>query len=272
MALSLPSEQPRSTARAILPTLAWTALALVFTGPVICRSLALEAGGEEKAAVPLVLLSLGVTVIGLATLAIIWRRIVARLGNAGLATIASIAALQFTVSYAARVLGAVAGALLGPMYVFIDGLGSKGLSCLFLGVLVALLPRPGALALALFTLFSLNVLASGQVGLSALLFLTVSIVLHEVLAAALGLTIGNAEQPRISRASRYWFATRVGLAIGLAHGLSLYAQYELFEVLLRLYFDTWYKIAVSVITGFLFGGIGAAMGALVGLRLRRAAP
>jgi hypothetical protein len=102
--------------------------------------------------------------------------------------------------------------------------------------------------------------------------LTVSIVLHEVLAAALGLTIGNAEQPRISRASRYWFATRVGLAIGLAHGLSLYAQYELFEVLLRLYFDTWYKIAVSVITGFVFGGIGAAMGALVGLRLRRAAP
>ena len=60
------------------------------------------------------------------------------------------------------------------------------------------------------------------------------------------------------RASRYWFATRVGLAIGMANGLSLYAQYELFEVLLRLYFDTWYKIAVSLITGFVFGGIGAA--------------
>jgi hypothetical protein len=158
------------------------------------------------------------------------------------------------------------------MYVFIDGIGSKGLSCLFLGVLVALLPRPGALALALFTLFSLNVLASGQVGLSALLFLTVSVVLHEGLAAALGLTIGNTEQPRTSRTARYWFAVRVGLAVGMANGLSLYAQYELFEVLLRLYFDLWYKIAVSVITGLVFGGIGAAVGAIIGLRLRRAAP
>ena len=42
-------------------------------------------------------------------------------------------------------------------------------------------------------------------------------------------------------------------------------EYALFEVLLRLYFDTWYKIAVSLITGFVFGGIGAAIGAIIGL-------
>lgn len=272
MALSFPSDRPRTNAQAAIPALAWVVLGLLFTAPVVCRSLALEAGGEEQSAIPLVLSSLGITAAGLGTLAIFWRRIVASLGNAGLATIASIAALQFTVSYAARVLGSVAGAVLGPMYVFVDGIGSKGLSCLFLGVLVALLPRPGALALALFTLFSLNVLASGQVGLSALLFLTVSIVLHEGFAAALGLTSGDAEQPRTSRATRFWFAARVGLAIGAANGLSLYAQYALFEVLLRLYFDTWYKIAVSLITGFVFGGAGASIGAIIGLRLRRAAP
>ncbi|HVU88564.1 MAG TPA: hypothetical protein VHD36_14685 [Pirellulales bacterium] len=272
MSVSLEPNQPRPILQAVAPVLGWGALGLLFTLPVICRSLALEAGGEDRTAVPLVLSSLGVTAAGLGSLVIFWKGIVARLGNAGLATIASIAALQFTVSYAARVLGSVAGAILGPMYVFVDGVGSKGLSCLFLGVLVALLPRPGALALALSTLFSLNVLASGQVGLTALLFLTVSIVLHEGLAAALGLTVGKAEDPRTSRAARLWFSARVGLAIGAANGLSLYTQYALFEVLLRLYFDAWYKIAVSLITGFIFGGIGASIGALVGLRLRRAAP
>ena len=246
-------------------------LGLLFTVPVVCRSLALEAGGEEKTAVPLVLLSLGVTAVGLAAPRDLWRRIVGQLGNAGLATIASIAALQFTVSYAARVLGSVAGAERLETDVRLHRrYRQQG----------AQLPVPGRVgrpiatsrgagAGVLFTLFSLNVLASGQVGLSALLFLTVSVVLHEGLAAALGLTIGNAEQPRTS-ASRYWFATRVGLAIGMANGLSLYAQYELFEVLLRLYFDTWYKIAVSLITGFVFGGIGRS--AMIGLRLRRAAP
>ena len=115
--------------------------------PVVCKSLALEAAGQEQGSAGLVLLSLGVAGAGFGTLAIYWRRIVAGLGNAGLATIASIAGLQFLVAYASRVIGSVAGAILGPMYVFIDGIGSKGLSCLFLGVLVALLPQPGALSL-----------------------------------------------------------------------------------------------------------------------------
>jgi hypothetical protein len=272
MVVSLESDRPRSMVRALAPVVGWAALVMLFTVPVICRSLALEATGERRAAVGLVLASLVATAVGATALAIFWRRIVARLGNAGLATIASIAALQFTVSYAARLLGSVAGAILGPMYIFVDGIGSKGLSCLFLGVLVALLPRPGALTLSLFTLFALNILASGQVGLSAVLFLTVSIVLHETLAAALGLTVGEAHSPRTTPAVRYWFAVRTGMAIGLANALTLYAQYAVAEVLLRLYFDTWYKIAVAVVTGLIYGGIGAGCGALIGLRLRRAAP
>ncbi len=257
--------------RAFWPVLGWGTLGLAFTVPVVCKSLALEAAGQEQGSAGLVLLSLGVAGAGFGTLAIFWRRIVAQLGNAGLATIASIAGLQFLVAYASRVIGSVAGAILGPMYVFIDGIGSKGLSCLFLGVLVALLPQPGALSLVLLTLFVLNVLASGQIGLVAFVFLAVAIVLHEGLAAALGLTIGRHAR-RESMDRRWSFALRAGLAIGLANALSLYSQYALYEVLLRLHFDAWYKLSVSIVTGLIFGGIGAGCGALLGCRLRRTAP
>ena len=154
---------------------------------------------------------------------------------------------------------------------FVDGIGSKGLSCLFLGMLVALLPRPGVLALSLATLFLLNVITSGQVGLVALVFVAVTIALHEVLAAGLGVTTGPRRRPT-TNAADWSFAIRAGLAIGLANALALHAQYALFELLLRLYFDEWYKLAVSLVTGLLFGGVGALCGARLGLRLRRTAP
>ena len=102
---------------------------------------------------------------------------------------------------------------------FVDGIGSKGLSCLFLGMLVALLPRPGVLALSLATLFLLNVITSGQVGLVALVFVAVTIALHEVLAAGLGVTTGPRRRPT-TNAADWSFAIRAGLAIGLANALA----------------------------------------------------
>ncbi len=273
MAISPGIDGRHPAGRAFWPAVGWGTIGLAFVVPVVCKSLALEAAGQEQGSAGLVLMSLGLAGAGFGTLAIYWRRIVARLGNAGLATIASIAGMQFLVAYASRVIGSVAGAILGPLYVFIDGIGSKGLSCLFLGVLVALLPQPGALSLALLTLFALNVLASGQIGLVAFVFLAVTIVLHEGLAAALGLTIGRSARRDIQvQATRWSFAMRTGLAIGLANALSLYSQYALYEVLLRLHFDTWYKLSVSIVTGLIFGGIGAGCGALLGCRLRRTAP
>ena len=205
-------------------------LGLAFTVPVVCKSLVLEAAGQEQGSAGLVLLSLAVSAAGFGTLAMYWRRIVAELGNAGLATIASIAGLQFLVAYASRVIGSVAGAILGPMYVFIDGIGSKGLSCLFLGVLVALLPRPSAVAGATHALRT-DVLASGQVGLVALVFLAVAIVLHEGLAASLRLTTGRGRgatrQPAVGRSP-----CEPDWRLVWQTALSLYSQYALYEVLL----------------------------------------
>jgi len=271
--MSAPSsfDQTQSAAHRLTAVVVWLLLALLFAVPVVCESLALEAGGDQDRSALLVLLALAITAVGGVVLVASWQRIVRSVGNEGLATIASIASLQFLVSYASRLVGSVAATALGPLYVFVDGLGSKGLSCLFLGVLVALLPRPGVLTLALLTLFALNVITSGQVGLTALVFVTVSIALHESLAALCGVTIAG---PRSIREARtpWQFVLGAGLAIGLANACALYTQYALYEVLLRLYFDTWYKLSVSIVTGLLFGGSGAACGVILGLRLRKVAP
>jgi hypothetical protein len=265
---------PEPTSRAggqLSAALGWTAVGVIFAAPLVCESLAQESDGRLESSAVLVLLSLVVAAAAFFTLAIFWRRIVLSIGNRGLATIASIAALQFAVSYAAQIAGYVAGAFLGPFYVFIDGLGSKGLSCLFIGVLVTLLPRPGALALALLTVFTLNAITSGQIGILAVVFIAISVALHEGLAAVLGVTTGRGPRSAVDAAD-WSFVIRVGIAIGLANALAMYAQYALYELLLRLYFDKWYKLSVAVVTGLVFGGVGAGCGALIGLRLRRTAP
>lgn len=263
-------EQPRSSSP-LLVAAVWGGLAAALAVPVICESLARETGTSQQGGTRLVILTLAVTLATGVVLAATWRRVVANIGNAGLATISVVAGLQFAVSYASRLVGYVLGAALGPMYIFVDGIGSKGLSCLFLGLLVALIPKPGVMALALATLFVLNLFTSGQAGLVAIIFVTVSLGLHELLGAALGVTTGRKPTPAAGWTDGS-FVLRVGLTIGLANGLALYAQYALYELLLRLYFDEWYKLSVSLVTGFLFGGSGAACGAVLGLRLRRTAP
>ncbi len=261
----------QSVSHRLIAALGWTFLALLFAVPVVCESLAAETAGAGDRSPLLVILALAVAAGGALTAILCGPRTVRSLGNEGLVTIASIASLQFLVSYAARLVGALVAAALGPMYVFVDGLGSKGLSCLFLGVLVTLLPRPGVLSLALLTLFALNVVTSGQVGLTALVFVAVSIALHEVLAAACGVTRGAALDkagPKLP----WRFVLGTGLAVGAANAGALYVQYALYEVLLRLYFDTWYKLSVALVTGLVFGGVGAACGVVLGWRLRRIAP
>lgn len=265
----------------------WTVAFVVFAAPLVLQSLALQSMQTSatdaettlllRRSTLLVLASLLVTTLTTAVLAIYWNRVVRRIGNAGLATIAMMAGMQFSVAYAARLIGSLAGALLGPFYIFVDGVGSKGLTCLVLGALVALLPLPGVMALELITVFVLNAITTGTLGLVALLFIAITIALHESLAVALGVTIGR-DRPALGETSAsltrvtWSFAIRVGLTIGLAQCLSLLAQYEMSMALFRLHFDVWYKVSVSVITGLVFGGVGATCGAFLGGRLRRVAP
>ena len=179
MAISPGSDMRQPVSRAFWPVLGWGTLGLAFTVPVVCKSLALEAAGRNKArpgsfccrwAWPEPDSAAGDLLA--------WHR--SQLGNAGLATIASIARLQFlpyrrgsSARSPARCWGRFMCSLMG---------WEQGACCLFLGVFVALLPRPVLFARAGDAVFA-QCIASGQIGLLALVFLAVTIALNEGFAA-----------------------------------------------------------------------------------------
>jgi hypothetical protein len=155
-----------------------------------------------------------------------------------------------------------------------------------------LVPRPGAFAISSLTVFAANALFTGQLGVVDVLFVTVSMVTAEACLALFGVTtraqggdcklqiancklqiVGTGGSAGWSEARALWLlVVRVGLAIGVANMATLYAQFCLVQVAYRLSFADWYVAALSLVTGLLYGSIGAGLGVLVGSRLRQVAP
>jgi hypothetical protein len=199
------------------------------------------------------------------------RRIVNRIGVEGLSMIGMVAGMHFAVSYVSRLGGGVLAALLGPFAIFVASLGSEGLVCLLLGVVVTLVPRVGTLAVSSLAVFVLNALVSGQLGLADVLYVTVSAALGEAALAALGVTTG-AWRHRPAKRPGAAVVLRVALALGLANAATLYAQFCLTQVLFRLFYAGWYVAAVALLAGLCYGACGAALGALLGGELKRTMP
>jgi hypothetical protein len=223
-------------------------------------------------------IALGITSLCIACSAIAWclapwmaRRIIRRIGIEGLTTIALLSGAHFIVAYASRLIGYVLAGVSGPFAVFLAGIGNEGLTSLLVAALLVLAPRVGVIALSNLTVFCLQALFTGQLGFVDILMVTISIVIQESFAWLLGVTRGSAlAQWRRDRTSPA-ILVRVGLAIGLGNAMTLYAQFCLVQTLYRLYFATWYVLAVAVITGLLYGGLGGLGGASLGLQLRRTA-
>lgn len=206
------------------------------------------------------------------TFAVGGRRWIGALGTTSLATIGMLAALHFAVSFGSRVVGDVIAAVTGPFAVFLAGIGNEGLTCLVLAALVVLVPRPGTVTVSSLTVFLLNAMFSGQFGLLDVVFVTVSIVCNEVLLALSGVTSRRAANTGTSATLSKWSQRgRTAAAIGIANGLVLFAQFCLMQLLVRLFFATWYVTSVALVVGLLYGTIGALAGAALGQRLRSTA-
>lgn len=221
----------------------------------------------------------GVAAAALVTTLLAWigfatfgRRMIGGLGTTALAVIGMLAALHFAVSFGSRVAGDVIAAFAGPFAIFISGIGNEGLTCLVLAALVVLVPRPGTVTVSSLTVFLLNAMFTGQFGLVDVIFVTVSIVCTELLLALAGVTThlraGVNSTTTFSAWSERW---RTAAALGLANGLVLFAQFCLMQVLVRLFFATWYVAAVALVAGLLYGSAGALAGAALGQRLRSTA-
>lgn len=184
--------------------------------------------------------------------------------NRELTTIAVLAALHFAVSFAARMAGGVLYVFLGPWSTFVDGIGGEGIPCLLLAVTITLVPRVGTASYAILTVWLLNAIVSGTFSITSMVQVSVSVVLHEFILAASGITLGGRR--------RKGEIARTALAIGLANAAVSYTQFFIAIELYHLQFPMLFVHQVSLITGFGYGAIGAAVGAAWGRRLRRTAP
>ncbi len=191
------------------------------------------------------------------------------LGTEGLALIGLVASVHFAISFAFRLVGDVSASLLGPLAIFVAGIGHEALSTAIVAALLVLLPRPGTFSLSVLTLFLLNAMFTGQLGISDFVFVMVSMIWGECLLALCGVTRGSAfRQPSSDApAANLW---RMAVALGVANFGTLVVQFCLVQVLHRLYYAAWYVVAVALITGLVYGGIGAALGTRLGYRIRRA--
>lgn len=191
--------------------------------------------------------------------------------NRELSTIAMLATLHFAASFVAKLAASVLYALFGPFYIFPDGLGGEMLPCLLLAAAVTLVPRVGTATLSIAVVALLNAIVGGSFAFSSLILAAVSITVHELVLGTLGLTLKSKLVHATSRVSTS-LLIRTALAIGIANALTLYAQYFVSIRFYRLHFDTWFVHAAAVITGLLYGAVGAALGTVWGFRLRRTSP
>ena len=201
-------------------------------------------------------------------------RCVARRGhfdNRELATIAMLATLHFAASFVAKLAASVFYALLGPYYIFPDGIGGEILPCLLLAAAVTLVPRVGTAALSIAVVALLNGIVGGSFAVVSLVLVLVSVTIHELVLGTAGVTL---ESPLAKPTAHLTtsLAMRTAMAIGVANALTLYAQYFISMRFYKLHFDMWFVHAAALITGLLYGAIGAAIGTAWGFQLRRTAP
>jgi hypothetical protein len=218
---------------------------------------------------PILFVSLGLSLVGWLVVALRFSRIVAAVGNEGLAIIGLFAGLQFAVSFAAAIADTAFFAITGPFAPFIMGLGDEGARCLLLAVLVTILPRPGVLMLSSVTVALLNAIVSGNLNMSVPLFVGVGAMTGEACLAILRVTTGSAFQSPRQKPSG-WMIARMAAAIGFANGVKLLVQFCLYFLIFRVPSNALYITAVAGM-GLVYGAPGAALGTIIGYRLRRTA-
>lgn len=206
----------------------------------------------------------GLSVAGVAVALAFGRRLTEAIGVDGMTRIALLAVLHFTVSFSAKIVNTVLTAVAGPYALFVSGIGGEILPSFVQAVTVAVVRRPGALALSNLTVALLNGICAGQLGPLDVWLAIVGAALGELCLFAVGATQWPAPRAVASRSWPY----RCALGLAIYNGGTWFLQYSVYEVAYGLYFPVSYVAAVTLIVGIAYGGAGAMVGALWGVRLR----
>lgn len=181
-----------------------------------------------------------------------------RARTAELTTVAVFATLTFVVAAAAAVITSAAGALLGPFQTFFTNLLDDALQYALLATLVALLPRPGVVAMAVLVAFLMRGIALGGFDPASVALLPGRIFWLEVCLWLAGITRSSRwlDEGR----ARRWL--RLGAGFATASACSAAGALVTQMALYRLHYAGWYLVAVVLGPGFLY--VWAACGLATG--------
>jgi hypothetical protein len=186
------------------------------------------------------------------------RRWLEEAATSELMTISLFGSALFVVGTASDILSMAVGAVLGPFATVVTGLVSDVGRYVLLGTLLALLPRPGILSLALCTGFVLRGVAMGSFAPADLLYLGASVAFHELAAWISGLSRGR--EATWARLSGAFGGAAVAVTLS---GLWLHV------ILYRLFFATWYVALQVLVPGLLYTVIACRLAAPFAASLRK---
>lgn len=206
--------------------------------------------------------------LGWASIFALGGRLTRQLRTVDLVTIGLFASLSFVVGAAGQLLGLGVATVLGPFAPFITGVIEHAFRVGLLATLVATVPRPGVVGLAIIVGWLAAALALGSFHPAHLLYLGVSVLAHEVGLWCAGLTRTTAwrDEPRV----RIW--ARLVLGFGVPNALGLAASVIVSIVLYRLWFSPLYVAALVLGPGFLYVAIGSWWATSLIRSLRAVAP
>ncbi len=182
-----------------------------------------------------------------------------------LMTIALFGSALFLVGTAADLVAMGVGALLGPLSSIVTGLLSDLGRYTLLATLLALLPRPGTLTLAILTGWFLRGFTTGAFAPVDILYTGMSIGIAEAFAWLAGLTRSGAWRDEPS--NRRW--ARLAFGFGAASVCSTFAGLWMHVVLFRLFFAPWYIALQVLVPGLLYAVIACRVATDFAASLRK---
>ena len=191
------------------------------------------------------------------------RVVIKRFSLQELTTISFLSAFHFVIAYLFFLINTIILSLLGPLAVFVSGVGNEGATTLVLACTFILVPRRGTLFISMTIVFLLNGIFYGQIGLVDCFLFAASATVMELFITPF-LKTKNSSSSRPSKVS----IILIGFSIGLASSISMLMHFTSAQLLYRLYYDLTYILSACIIVGGVYSFIGAILGGLIGRKFQ----
>ena len=280
---------PRGQQKVVLPIYAQDGMALpghylarlslkhFGTDSTICQyDYPIEVSSPQWGPLIITLFSLAAA-MGMILLIYLKRKYFLRLKTRELITIALFGTIIFAVvNVPGTLLWRFAHIFLGPFSFLITGFFHEIIFYMLLTSLVVLIPKPGAITLVIIIKSLMSDLLFGGFSATSFLNMGVAALILETAYYLCGLTRNAIEDDRAkatdqSRYRRHGIAPRTvwitAVVCGLGDVLISYVNFNIFMLLYRLYYATWYIAVYLLVSGFLYTFIAVPLGFTLSRRL-----